>query len=149
MVWPVQEAVTNSQKVPIETLLGICREQKASDQMLLFVRAICAAGLMLEPAINHEYMQAVLAADRFPCCGWSLEQCLVHCVLPLGGKNIVRWYDDLSSKGLVTALRIGIQLVDVSPNKEAPLKLNYPDAIAESRIALKIVQYGVHYDLCY
>lgn len=75
--------MANRQGFPIETLLGRCRQQKASDQMLLFVRAICAAGLMQEPAESLVTLQALLAADKVVCrfvFSYALRMCSA-CIL--------------------------------------------------------------------
>ena len=58
--------MANPQGFPMETLLGRCRQQKASDQMLLFVRAVCAAGL-IQDSDSLGTLQAVLAADGVAC----------------------------------------------------------------------------------
>ena len=54
--------MADCQRLPLETLLDRCRQQPDSDMMLLFVRAICAAGLMLD-ADSLLCLQAVLVSE--------------------------------------------------------------------------------------
>ena len=63
----MQEAVANKHKLPMETLLTSCRQQTASDQMMMFIRAVCAAGLLLEPSDNIVYFQTMLQEAHHPC----------------------------------------------------------------------------------
>ena len=86
---------------------------------------------------------------QFPCLcsGWGLDQCLTTCVLPLGSEDLLTWYDDLSTKGLVAALGTGIEIVDISDNKLAPLVLIYPEGAPQ--VALSLVKYGCHFDMVY
>lgn len=82
------------------------------------------------------------------CSGWSLDDCLACCVLPLGSiDNVVRWYDDASTKGLVAALGTAITIFDISDNKKAPLVLTYPEAAPE--VSLSLIKYGCHFDMVY
>lgn len=62
----MQDAIANSGHLMIETLLKVCRQQKASDEMLLFIRAVCAAGLMLDPKDSRECLCAIFA-EAVPC----------------------------------------------------------------------------------
>ena len=64
--WSVPEAVANRHKLAVETLLTSCRQQEASDQMMMFIRAVCAAGLLLEPTDNLIYFQTMLQEGRHP-----------------------------------------------------------------------------------
>ena len=67
MIWPVQEAVANRHGLPMETLLASCRQHKASDQMVMFVRAVCAAGLRLDPEDSHTNLLTMLEEAGVPC----------------------------------------------------------------------------------
>lgn len=63
----MQEAVGNHHNLPLEDLLESCRQQKASDEMLLFVRAICAAGLLLEPVDSLVQLMTMLEEAQVHC----------------------------------------------------------------------------------
>ena len=57
----MQAMVDNKDKLSLETLLIPAREQLRSDQVVLFVRAICAVGHMATPAEEHLDLAAKLA----------------------------------------------------------------------------------------
>lgn len=59
----MQEAIANPSHLPLEKVLGPCRQQKASDEMLLFIRAVCGAGLTLDSTASLMYLRAVLQDD--------------------------------------------------------------------------------------
>lgn len=63
----LQEAIFNRRRLSVETLLGSCRQQKASDEMLLFIRAVCGAGLMVDWKSSWECLQPVLLAEKVAC----------------------------------------------------------------------------------
>lgn len=75
----LQEAVADSQTQPLEALLDRCRQQKASDMMLLF-RAVCAAGFMMNSDV-FECLQGVLghATDRFVSYAFALCPSSLYC----------------------------------------------------------------------
>ena len=82
------------------------------------------------------------------CSGWSLNDCLACCVLPLGSDgNLIAWYDDASTKGLVAALGTAFRIFDISGNKKAPLVLIYPEAAPE--VSVSLIKYGCHFDMVY
>lgn len=45
VLFAVQALVVNTEKVPVADLLLVCRQQRDSDSMVLFLRAITAAGI--------------------------------------------------------------------------------------------------------
>ena len=210
----MQEAISNPRGLPVEVLLGVCRQQKASDEMLLFVKAVCGAGLMLDATTNLVCFRAILQADHLDCrsvlvtltapeststvcccsdqqlaacvhakrasqlssnilgCAaadafkpctndwrwplfhlcfcrhWTLTDFLVYAVLPLATSTSNRtWYDDISSSGLVTALDVGIRVMDVSGNRLEPLCWQNETDTTTHTHAMKLLRHGVHYDL--
>ena len=76
--------------------------------------------------------------------GWSLDSCLAACVLPMGSRSLLTWYDDVSSKGLVADLGTGIRIIDIFDNKTAPLVLIYPEAAPA--VSLSLIKYSCHFD---
>ena len=81
---------------------------------------------------------------EYLCSAWDLEKCLTSCVLPLGGKNMLTWFDEFSVKGLAAALGIGIRLYNISCGNRGPMQLTYP---ADSEASFNLIKHGVHYDL--
>lgn len=75
----MQKAVANPHKLPMEELLEPSRQQKASDQMLLFIRAICAVGLLLEPTDSLVNLQTMLEEARV-CCRFVLADAILHVI---------------------------------------------------------------------
>lgn len=67
-------------------------------------------------------------------------------ILPLGGRNQHKWYDDMSTKGLVAALDIGIRVFDINA-EDAPLTLTYPEGASE--VSVNLIKHGAHYDIVY
>ena len=63
----MQKAVANYHKLALEDVLESCRHQKASDQMILFVRAVCAMGLLLDPVDSLVQFQTMLEEAHVPC----------------------------------------------------------------------------------
>lgn len=77
------------------------------------------------------------------CSNWGLEDGLVYAILPLASKNPLTWMDDISAKGLVAALGIGLTVLDISGNvKDA---LTWPHGAKQ--VHLRLLRNGCHYDL--
>lgn len=63
----VQALLQNKQSDPVEKLLAPCRQQPASDQMVLFVRAITAAACLQSHGLSLEIFSSSLRADGLQC----------------------------------------------------------------------------------
>ena len=63
MVYIMQAMVANGDNRSLETLLIPTREQLRSDQMILYVRAICAVGHLATPEEEHLDLAAKLAPE--------------------------------------------------------------------------------------
>ena len=63
----VQALLENKQSDPVEKLLAPCRQQPASDQMVLFVRAITAAACLQSHSLSLEIFSSSLRADGLQC----------------------------------------------------------------------------------
>lgn len=50
------------------------------------------------------------------CSKWGLGDGLVYAILPLASRNPLEWMDDLSAKGLVAALSLGLTVLNISGN---------------------------------
>ena len=63
----VQALLENKRNDPVEMLLAPCRQQPASDQMVLFVRAITAAACLQSHSLSLEVFSSSLRADGLQC----------------------------------------------------------------------------------
>ena len=78
-----------------------------------------------------------------PCSNWGLVDGLVYAILPLANENQLTWMDEVSAKGLVAALGIGLSVFDMSGNVKDVTTWPH-DA---QQVHLKLLRNGCHYDL--
>lgn len=72
----MQALLENKRNDLVEKLLAPCRQQPASDQMVLFVRAITAAACLQSHSLSLEVFSSSLRADGLQCEYVSVWQCL-------------------------------------------------------------------------
>ncbi|KAL3157922.1 OTU domain, ubiquitin aldehyde binding [Trebouxia sp. C0010 RCD-2024] len=140
--------LANVGKLPVADLVLVCQQQKESNCMVMFLRAVTAAGIMETGDEHLPVLQCLTDSE-----GASIEQICQNFVLPLAGPPAGDFFnprqaDQLHIQMLSEKLLLNLTLQNVS-FKLSTMFISPVRCQNGFRINIELVFDGTHYELLY